>query len=64
MWLCKDINTAWKQALIIDGWYETKQPSAPPSERRHDLSDAFAIVRTGDGSLCGVHIPCVPEVPT
>lgn len=22
MWLCKDVNTAWKQALIIDGWYE------------------------------------------
>ena len=28
----------------IDGWYDTGQAATPPSERQHDLSDAFAFV--------------------
>lgn len=36
MWLCKDINTAWKQALIIDGWYET-------SFNEHDITNDFEL---------------------
>lgn len=23
MWLCKDVDTAWKQALLIDGWHQS-----------------------------------------
>ncbi len=30
--------------FCIDGWYETGQPTLPPSPRTHDLSDAFAFV--------------------
>ena len=29
--------------FCIDGWYESGQPALPPSPRRHDLSDAFAL---------------------
>ena len=35
----------------IDGWYETGSATLPPSDRQHDLSDAFAFVgwrRGGD----------------
>lgn len=28
----------------IDGWYETGQPSPPADNRKHDLSDGFALV--------------------
>ena len=28
----------------IDGWFESGEAEAPASERRHDLSDAFAFV--------------------
>ena len=28
----------------IDGWFETGEAEVPDSERRHDLSDAFAFV--------------------
>lgn len=30
--------------FCIDGWYGSGQPVLPPSPRRHDLSDAFALV--------------------
>ena len=30
--------------FCIDGWAESGQPVLPPSPRRHDLSDAFALV--------------------
>lgn len=23
MWLCKDVDTAWEQALLIDGWHQS-----------------------------------------
>ncbi len=23
MWLCKDVDAAWKKALLIDGWFES-----------------------------------------
>lgn len=23
MWLCKDVDSAWEQALLIDGWYQS-----------------------------------------
>ena len=23
MWLCKDVDAAWEQALLIDGWYKS-----------------------------------------
>ena len=36
MWLCKDVNTAWKQALIIDGWYEI-------SFNEHDITNDFKL---------------------
>lgn len=36
MWLCKDVNTAWKQALIIDGWYEI-------SFNEHDITKDFEL---------------------
>ena len=28
----------------IDRWFDTGEPSEPPSDRAHDLSDAFAFV--------------------
>ena len=31
--------------FCIDGWFETGQPTVPPSPRSHDLSDAFALIR-------------------
>ncbi len=30
--------------FCIDAWYESGQPELPPIPRKHDLSDAFALV--------------------
>ena len=30
--------------FCLDGWLEARQPVLPPSPRRHDLSDAIALV--------------------
>lgn len=44
----------------MDGWFDTAQATLPPSPRKHDLSDAFALVgfRSRPNAL-----PAVPEEP-
>lgn len=36
MWLCKDVDAAWEQALLIDGWTEK-------AINRHDRIKGFCI---------------------
>lgn len=36
MWLCKDVDAAWKQALLIDGWYQS-------AINNHNIKEDFCL---------------------
>lgn len=36
MWLCKDVDTAWEQALLIEGWYQSALDN-------HNIKEDFCL---------------------